>query len=253
MNHKFHIIKIIFSFLCFLFFSGCETEHHDYHYIVQHSAGATGGILLTYSLTGVPETQQKWLEPDEFFEICERKGVAGSGIWNIETSPALYAIPKITATNHDASKITEELSQRKYWSPQPEERDGKGFYTLKITDDLFVLERQEIYGYYIHNAMDDSLFVTCAIHGDPGRSRDTIVAGQTANIGQAEIYTYTEDHWGTDKYIERKLSGISSLSVKYKEISKTINFNNRKLLRLDVDKERCTLTVDQAVFEMKDR
>jgi len=231
-----------------MFFSGCKTDHHDYYYVVQHSADASGGILLTYSLNGVPEIQQKRLEPDESFEICERKGVSGNGIWDIETSSALYTITKITATNHDASKITEELSQRKYWCSHPEDRNGKGFYTLKITDDLFVLERQ-LYDYYIHNAMDDSLFVTYSLLGDDVRRRDTIIADSTANIGKAEIYTYNEDHLDTEKYNERKLSGISSLTVKYKELSKNINFNNRKSLHLQIEKEQCTLTVDQAVFE----
>ena len=205
--------------------------------------------MVAYSLNGVPEVRQKWLEPGQSFEIFDRKKVAGNGIWNIETSSVMYALPKITATNHDASRITEELSQRKYWSPQPENRDGKGVYTLKITDDLFVLERQELYGYYIHNAMDDSLFVTCSILGDPARRRDTIIAGQTANIGEATIYAYNEGHWGTEKYIEKKLSGIYSLSVKYREITKNINFNNHKLLNLQTEREQCTLTVDQTVFE----
>ena len=246
MSHKFHIIKIIFGFFCFILFGGCGTDYHDYYYVVHHSAEASEGILLTYSLNGVSEIRHKWLEPDESFEICERKEVSGNGIWNIETSSTMYAIPKITATNHNASKITEELSQRKYWS-QPENRNGKGFYTLKITDDLFMLEWQ-FYHYYVHNATDDSLFVKCSSTGTAIR-RDTIVAGETANIWEAEIYTYSEEHRDTEKYIEKKLSGISSITVTYKELSKNINFNNRKSLHLQIEKEQCILTVDQAVFE----
>lgn len=249
MSYKFYKIEIVFGFLCFILFSGCEADRHDYRYEVQHSASATGSILLTYSLNGATEIQHKGLEPDESFEIYERKGVSGDGIWNIETSSTLYAIPKIVAANHDASKMTEELSQRRYWSSRPEERNGNGIYTLKITDGMFVLERQEFYGYCIYNATDDSLFVTSSLTGNPERRRDTIVAGQTGSIGSTTIYTYNEDYRGADKYIEKKLSGISSLTIKYRERSKNINFKNHKLLNLNIERERCTLTVDQAIFD----
>jgi len=247
MNNRFYRISIIIGFFCIIFLAGCGTNYRDYYYEVQNSVDTTGNVLLTYSLSGITEIQHKRLEPDESFEICERKGVSGDDVWNIETSALMYAIPSIVAANEDSTKMTEELSQRNYWPSQPNNRDGNGVYVLKITDDLFVLERQD-YHYHIHNMTDDSLFVTSTLLGDNSRRRDTIPSGETADLEKVEIYTYNEDLQGTDKYVEKKLSGILSLTVKYRENSKNIDLKKYKLLNLQIEKEKCTLIVDHSIF-----
>jgi len=246
MSYRVHRIRIITGLLCVILFAGCETNHHNYYYVVQNSADTTGKVLLTYSLNEVTETQYRWLEPDESLEIYERKGVSGDDVWNIETSALIYAVPTLVATNQDATKMTEELSQRSYWPPQPDKQNGNGIYVLKITDDFFVLEKQD-YCYRIHNMTDDSLFVTSSLLGD-SRRRDTIVSGQAANIGEVKIYTYNENLQSTAKYVEKKLSGISSLTVKYKEDSKNIDFKKYKSLNLQIEKQKCTLIIDQSIF-----
>ena len=246
MSYKYLRNRIITGFLCFILFAGCETKHRDYYYVVENSADAAGNVLLIYLLNGVTETQFRWLEPNESFLIYERKGVSGDDIWNIETSTLMYAFPTIVATNHDVTQMTEELSQRNYWPPQPNKQDGNGVYLLKITDDLFVLEKQGC-DYLVHNMTDDSLFVTSALHGY-ARRRDTIVCGQTANIGWAEIFTYSENIQDTDKYIEKKLSGIATLSVKYKENSKNIDLKKQNLFNWQIEEQTCTLIVDESVF-----
>ena len=244
MNYRSH--RIIIGLLCVILLTGCEANHHNYYYVVRNSADTTGNILLTYSLNGVAETQYRWLEPDESLEICERKRVSGDDVWNIETSAVMYAVPALVATNRDADRMTEELAKRSYWPAQPENRNDSGFYVLKITDDLFVLEKQNYY-YHIHNMTDDSLFVTSSLLGD-SKKRDTIVSGQTANIGNVEIFTYNENLQGSDKYMEKKLSGISSLTVKYREYSKNIDFKKYKSLQVQIEKEKCTLIIDQSIF-----
>ena len=244
---KFCRISVVIYLFGFILFSGCETGKRDYYYVVQNMADNTGRVQLTYSLNGVMENQSKWLEPNESFEIYARKEVSGDDIWNIETSSLLYAVPAIVATNRDSVKKTEELSLRSYWSPQPENRDGNGVYLLKITDDMFVLEKQE-YKYLIHNATDDSLFITSSLLGD-ARKRDTIVAKDTISIGQVKIFSYNETLQGTAKYIEKKLSGISSLTVTYKGILKNIDFKKYKSLNLQPCQQQCILVVDRAVFD----
>ena len=244
MSYRFH--RIIIGLLCAILLAGCETNHHNYYYVVQNSVDTTGNVLLTYSLNGVTETQYRWLEPDESLEIYERKGVSGDNVWDIETSAVIYAVPTLVAINRDATKMTEELSQRSYWPSQPDNQNGNGIYVLKITDDFFVLEKQGC-DYHIHNMTNDSLFVTSSLLGD-SRKRDTIVSGQTANIGGVEIYTYNENLQSTDKYIEKKLSGISSLTVKYKEDSKNIDLKKYKSLNLQIEKQKCTLIIDQSIF-----
>ncbi len=249
MNYKFHKIISILGLFCFILFLGCKADHHDYYYIVQNSTDTIGDILLTYSLEGETETQER-VKQGESFTVYERKGVSGDDVWNIETSSALYAIPAIVATNLDSTRMTEELSQRSFWPSQPDNLNHNGIYTLKITDDMFVLEKQEGYNYYVSNATSDTLFVTASFSGDI-RKRDTIAREQTAKIGEAEIYTYNETLHGTDKYIEKKLSGISSLTVKYKGNSKNIILKNYKLpnLQVEVEEQQSVLTLTNRFFD----
>jgi len=247
MSYRIYQIKVIAVLLSMALFAGCETGHRNYRYEVLNATDATGEVLLTYLLNGEREAQYKWLEPNELFEIYERKEVSGSDVWDIETSASMYAVPAIVVTNQDFSKMTEELSQRNFWSRQPENENGTGVYLLRITDDLFVLEKQD-YHYYIHNMTDDSLFVTSTLLGNV-RRRDTLESGQIAHIGQVEIYTYSEDFQDTDKYIEKKLSGISSLSVKCKEKLKNIDLKRHNLLNLRPEEEQCTLIIEQSFFD----
>jgi len=247
MNYKFCRSSILIGLISILFFAGCRTDYNDYYYVVENLAYTTDSVLLTYSQNGRTEILQKWLKPNESFEIYARKDVSGDGVWNIETSALIYVVSALSATNQDSTQMTEELAQRSFWSAHPEKHDGNGIYRLKITDDLFVLTKQE-YHYYIQNSTNDTLFVTKMLLGDV-RKRDTIISGQTADLGKAEIFTYDETFQGTEKYDERMLSGLTSLSIRYKGISKNIDLKKYKLLDLKIEQEQCILIIDEDFFD----
>ena len=217
--------------------------------MVKNSTDTTGAVLLTYTLKAGNETKSLKLEPNKTVEILYvRRDVAGNGVWNIETSSSLYVISSMTASNESTSRLTEDLSIRSFWPPAPESNDGKGIYTLLITDDLFVLEKQENYQYHIRNMTDDTLFVASSFENI--RKRDTILYDQTLNIGEAAIFSYNETLKDTDKYVEKKLSGISSLSLTYKEKSVNVNLQtNYKTLNINVEKDKCVLIVESSIFD----
>jgi hypothetical protein len=250
MSFKLHQISIVTILLSLLFLGGCEVGHRDYQYVVRNSTESDDWFLLTYSLNGVTEPQQIWLEPGDTFLICERKGVAGDDIWNIETSAVMFSVPSIVAANGDLSRITEELSQRAYWPAQPKNQNGVGVYELQITDDLFVLEKQW-HTYYIHNKTDSTIVVESKFKDAEGLRRDTIANREKAEIGSVEIFAYNDETLQkTDKYKERKLSGITSLSIKggSKDIRKSIDLKkpNDKWV---IEPEESTLNVDESVFK----
>ena len=248
VNRRFFNIKYIFVFFLPVYLAGCQTEHHDYYYMVRNSTDTTGAVLLTYTLKEGNETQYRKLEPNETVEIYVRKDVAGNGVWNIETSSSIYVISSMTASNDSASCLTEELSIRTFWPPAPENNDGNGIYTLIITDDLFVLEKQANYQYHIQNMTDDTLFVSSSFGNI--RKRDTIPYDQTVNVGEAEIFSYNETFKDTDKYMEKKLSGISSLALTYREKTVNVNLNsNYKTLNITIEKDKCVLIVEPSIFE----
>lgn len=246
-TYIFRSFKIIGFIFVLFFLSSCKEDHHNYHYKIQNTAENTGKIRLTYTLNDEPEAFEKWLEPNEIFEIYLRKNVTGDDIWNIETSSSLYVVPSLIATNEGETKMTEDLSIRSYWPANPTKEGENGVYFLQITDDLFMLEKQESYSYLIHNGLTDTLFATSHLHGSE-RRKDTVVAGETINIGHVEIYTYNENLKGTDKYIEKKLSGISSLTLKHEENTQNVNLKNYKLLNLQIKEQECILTVDNSIF-----
>jgi len=250
-NRRFFKIKYIFAvflpvvFVCWM---GCQTEHHDYYYMVKNSTNTTGAILLTYKLKEGKNTDSLRLEPDETAEIYLRSGVSGSGVWNIETSSFIYVLSSMTASNENASRFTEELSIRNFWPSAPESNNGNGIYTLPITDDLFVLEKQENYQYHIQNSTDDTLFVASSFGNI--RKRDTIPSNQTVIVGEAEIFSYDETLKNTDKYIEKKLSGISSLDLTYREKTKKVNLRtDYKSLNINPEREKCTLIIEPSIFK----
>ncbi|MDR1730424.1 MAG: hypothetical protein LBR52_07165 [Prevotellaceae bacterium] len=248
MNYKLpEISAITVLLLSILLLNGCEVGHRNYRYIVSNEI--SDSLLLTCLLNGETETQQIWMKPGSDTLIYERNGVAGDDIWNIETSPTMFAIHTLTATakNGNTTRMTDELSQRIFWSPQPEDRNGTGVYTLQIRDSLFKLEKQPNF-YLVHNAMDTTIFVISEWH-EKDRSRDTIACGETAEIGCAEVFVYDETWQGTDKYIEKKLSGIRSLTVTYKRISKSIDLKKPHLYKWNTSEPgKSTLSADSTIF-----
>jgi len=251
MSFKIYQISIATILVSLLFFGGCEVGNRDYQYIVRHSAKHNDTILLTYSLNGATEPQKRILAGvGDTLHIYERIDVAGNNIWNIETSAVMFAIPKMVAANNDSSRITEELSQRALWPAQPENRNGTGVYELRITDDLFVLEKQW-HTYHIQNKTeDDTLFVISALLREPRRRLDTVLIGETKDIFGAEIFAYDDVLQETEpnKYNEKKLSGIVSLSITYKGISKNIDLKKPHLYEWNIERTKSTLSVNKSVF-----
>jgi hypothetical protein len=235
--------------LFIIFFSHCKVEHRDYSYLIKNSTESIGSITLTYQLPENPEIFTLVLSPEDApFEIYRRNNVTGDDIWNIETSSSLYAIKSLTAINESKDKMTEELSVRRYWSSFPREDNGKGVYEFEITDDVFVLSKQPDYRYYIRNALSDTLFVTSYLQGK-SRERDTLLAGELKTIGSNEIFTYSEEYNNTEKYKEKKLSGISSITVRFKENSRTLSFSKYNYFNWDIGKDHTTISVDETYFQ----
>jgi len=249
VNRRFFKIKYFFVFFLPVCLAGCQTGHNDYYYRVKNSTDTTGAVLLTYKVKGDNETYSLKLEQNETVDIYIRRGVAGNDVWNIETSASIYVLTSMTASNDSVSRLTEDLSIRSIWPPAPENSGGNGIYTLLITDNLFLLEKQPNYQYLIQNKTDSTLFVSSSI-GNINKY-DTIPHSQTAKIGQAEIFSYNETLKGTDKYVEKKLSGISSLSLTYKEKPpvKVNLINSYKAGNIKIEKDECLLVVEPSIFE----
>ncbi len=253
MNYKLSKISVITVLFSILFLCGCEVGYRDYKYIVRHSAESRDSIFLTYSLNGETELLTKRMGRGDTFVIYERKDVTGNDVWDIETSSSMFAVPSITATvNGDAIRMTEELSLRTYWAMQPPEQ-GSGVYELRITDALFVLENQQHF-YGIYNSTDDTLFVISELF-NKDRERDTIPPLNeqgSVDIGSVDIFVYDEEHCEADKKRcdEKKLSGIMSLSITYKEIRKNIDLKKPYLYDWDTtEREKSTLNVKESIFD----
>jgi hypothetical protein len=245
MYKSIYFIALFFIIL----FSNCKIGHRDYYYLIENSTETIGPVVLTYQIAENTETFTKTLLPEEpFFEIYKRPGVSGDDIWNIETSSSLYAITSLIGMNEEGDRMTENLSIRSYWPGLPEKVNGNGVYKLEITDDLFVLSRQSGYNYAVLNSLSDTLFVTVYLHGQ-SRQRDTLLAGELKRIGSNEIFTYPEEYNNMEKYKERKLSGISSLLLKYRQNSITLNLKNYKLFDWEIGKDQTTFKIDESYFQ----
>ena len=242
MKYKLHQISIIAVFLSILFFAGCEAGHHDYYYVARYAdTTGNGSYILTYLLNGRTEPQTRELKPGDTIHIYERKGVSGDDIWDIETSATLYAIRSIVAAKNDSSEITEELSPRTFWSLQ----SGTGVYELRIDNSMFKLKKQ-LHSYLIHNETDTAIFVRV----QKSLQQDTIGEAKILPVREAEIYAYTTPERDSIKYRESLLSGISSLSIIYKGISREINLNKPYLYNWNFDEpEKSILTVDKSIFD----
>ncbi len=249
MNYKLFHTGFIAILLSLLFFAGCEKGYRSYLYVVRNES-KTDTFQLTYSLRDGSKLQQK-LEPEDTLHLCKRKDVLGGDIWNIETSSTMYAIPSIVAAKNDSSRISKELSQRIFWPVQPEEKNGMGVYELRIDSSLLVLEKIENYHYFIHSKMDDTtLFVvTSTLSGETIRQRDTIRGTNTGVELIVDIYSYGEKEKGTDEYNEKKLSGISSLSITYNGITKSVDLKKPYLYNWQIERKKSTLNLDSAFIQ----
>ncbi len=225
----------------------CDKSEQDYRYVIVNKTTAEEPIEIQYNVEGVSETLKRVLQPGDSVVLAERSEIRGKKIWDIETSVDIYKVKHLQAYSQDQSMISEELAFRKLWKG-PENTDNVGIYQLDLSDEHFVLSKQEGYTYCIKNEMRDTIFSTSHLKTISGenttRSSDTILRGTTQSIGSVDIYTYSEDFKGEKKYKTQKMTGLSSIFFLYKNNRYTIS-KTKDTAYFEISKDTCTLVISE--------
>lgn len=244
-------LNIISSiFLIGVLLLSCQKEYFDYSYRIKNNS-SYDTIVVTCSVTTSSPVMKKdstfILEKGKTFPLCSRLDVAGQSIWDIENSIKLYKIKELAVKTADGIFKTQELSYRRYWDG-PFSEDGKGVYELNFTDNLFTNKLQNGYEYIVKNELPDKLCLSYSINSDidSNMKNDTIPSMTSKTIAIADIHSYLGDD--TDLYTEAKLSGLKLLTLKYKDIKKSID-KKRDTSLFRIFEDSCVIIIKPELFE----
>lgn len=228
----------------------CQKEYFDYSYRIKNNS-SYDTIVVTCSVTTSSPVMKKdstfILEKGKTFPLCSRLDVAGQSIWDIENSIKLYKIKELTVKTADGIFKTQELSYRRYWDG-PFSEDGKGVYELNFTDNLFTNKLQNGYEYIVKNELPDKLPINFKINSNDVEKIlvDTIPSMSSKTIAKVDIHSYLGDD--TDLYTEAKLKSFESLTLKYKDIKKSID-KKRDTSLFRIFEDSCVIIIKPELFE----
>lgn len=228
----------------------CQKEYFDYSYRIKNNS-SYDTIIVTCSVTPSSPAMKKdstfILEKGKTFPLCSRLDVAGQSIWDIENSIKLYKIKELTVKTADGIFKTQELSYRRYWDG-PFSEDGKGVYELNFTDNLFTNKLQNGYEYIVKNELPDKLPINFKINSNDVEKIlvDTIPSMSSKTIAKVDIHSYLGDD--TDLYTEAKLKSFESLTLKYKDIKKSID-KKRDTSLFRIFEDSCVIIIKPELFE----
>lgn len=228
----------------------CQKEYFDYSYRIKNNS-SYDTIVVTCSVTTSSPVMKKdstfILEKGKTFPLCSRLDVAGQSIWDIENSIKLYKIKELTVKTADGIFKTQELSYRRYWDG-PFSEDGKGVYELNFTDNLFTNKLQNGYEYIVKNELPDKLPINFKINSNDVEKIlvDTIPSMSSKTIAKVDIHSYLGDD--TDLYKEAKLKSFESLTLKYKDIKKSID-KKRDTSLFRIFEDSCVIIIKPELFE----
>ena len=238
-----------FSSLLPFIFMGCETDHHDYIYNLKVST--TQPVHVSYQINDEDSTHYMTLVKGDSIRLCKRSGVSGDDIWDVETSASIYKIKSLLAYTMDSSSMTENLNRRGYWSAKPVAKGDSAYYTMELTDQCFILSKQNDFTYKASSSTQDSVVITCFLNSEV--KKDTLFGGKnSATIGSSDIYIYN----GNAKKEEKEkrlqlLSGLSSISLKLKkegkDYTRSINLTREDSL-FSFSTNECTLNIKETIF-----
>ena len=244
-------LNIISSiFLIGVLLLSCQKEYFDYSYRIKNNS-SYDTIIVTCSVTTSSPVMKKdstfILEKGKTFPLCSRLDVAGQSIWDIENSIKLYKIKELTVKTADGIFKTQELSYRRYWDG-PFSEDGKGVYELNFTDNLFANKLQNGYEYIVKNELPDKLPINFKINSNDVEKIlvDTIPSMSSKTIAKVDIHSYLGDD--TDLYTEAKLKSFESLTLKYKDIKKSID-KKRDTSLFRIFEDSCVIIIKPELFE----
>lgn len=235
-----------------LFLIGCETEHHDYIYNLKVST--SNPVHVSYQIKGEDSTHYATLQKGDIVRLCKRSGVAGDDIWDIETSSSIYKVESLYAYSEDSSSMTENLNRRSYWSKSPDIVGDSAFYTIDITDQCFILNKQLGYTYKAISSTQDSIVITCII-GDEIVKDTLFGAHNSTELGSNDIYVYNGNAKKSDQDKDlQRLSGLTSISMKLKQngtdFNRSISLQREDSLFTFNEKE-CILNIKEWHFNTK--
>lgn len=228
----------------------CQKEYFDYSYRIKNNS-SYDTIVVTCSVTTSSPVMKKdstfILEKGKTFPLCSRLDVAGQSIWDIENSIKLYKIKELTVKTADGIFKTQELSYRRYWDG-PFSEDGKGVYELNFTDNLFTNKLQNGYEYIVKNELPDKLPINFKINSNDVEKIlvDTIPSMSSKTIAKVDIHSYLGDD--TDLYKDAKLKSFESLTLKYKDIKKSID-KKRDTSLFRIFEDSCVIIIKPELFE----
>lgn len=228
----------------------CQKEYFDYSYRIKNNS-SYDTIVVTCSVTTSSPVMKKdstfILEKGKTFPLCSRLDVAGQSIWDVENSIKLYKIKELTVKTADGIFKTQELSYRRYWDG-PFSEDGKGVYELNFTDNLFTNKLQNGYEYIVKNELPDKLPINFKINSNDVEKIlvDTIPSMSSKTIAKVDIHSYLGDD--TDLYKEAKLKNFESLTLKYKDIKKSID-KKRDTSLFRIFEDSCVIIIKPELFE----
>lgn len=244
-------LNIISSiFLIGVLLLSCQKEYFDYSYRIKNNS-SYDTIIVTCSVTTSSPVMKKdstfILEKGKTFPLCSRLDVAGQSIWDIENSIKLYKIKELTVKTADGIFKTQELSYRRYWNG-PFSEYGKGVYELNFTDNLFTNKLQNGYEYIVKNELPDKLPINFKINSNDVEKIlvDTIPSMSSKTIAKVDIHSYLGDD--TDLYTEAKLKSFESLTLKYKDIKKSID-KKRDTSLFRIFEDSCVIIIKPELFE----
>lgn len=228
----------------------CQKEYFDYSYRIKNNS-SYDTIVVTCSVTTSSPVMKKdstfILEKGKTFPLCSRLDVAGQSIWDVENSIKLYKIKELTVKTADGIFKTQELSYRRYWDG-PFSEDGKGVYELNFTDNLFTNKLQNGYEYIVKNELPDKLPINFKINSNDVEKIlvDTIPSMSSKTIAKVDIHSYLGDD--TDLYKDAKLKSFESLTLKYKDIKKSID-KKRDTSLFRIFEDSCVIIIKPELFE----
>lgn len=239
--------KLFILSLITLIAVSCDKSEQDYQYVIVNKTTIEEPIEILYNVEGNSQSLNLELQQGDSVVLANRSDIRGKKVWDIETSVNLYKVKHLQAYKKDETLMSEELAYRRLWKG-PADENNVGIYQLDLTDEHFVLAKQNEYTYCIKNELRDTVFSTSHLKLITGenttRSADTILRGTTKSIGSVDIYTYNEAMAGTAKYKTQKMAGLSSIFFLYKGGRYTIN-KAKDTTYFEIGQDTCTLVISE--------